>query len=1016
LERMESAALPEGQDSPGAGAPGSGAGAFDEHLDGLSSKGSMSDGLDTASNIASNNFAIPTGGRGQVSSTDGLSEQEQKILAEIQELQRQLWELKSGEGAAEDEDKPAGEDATPVAVERNRLIMVSNRLPLSRVKDPVTGKVEYRMSSGGLVTALQGVRDELDFLWIGWLGCEIPPEEQSAVREQLLSEYHALPVFLSDDLVDKYYNGFSNDVLWPLFHYVPLPMYKAGNERKFDTELWEAYKEANILFAEAVLSVYQKNDLIWVHDYHLMRLPEELRSREPNCKIAWFLHTPFPSSEIYRILPVRKQLLGGLLKADLVGFQTYDYARHFLSASSRVLEVNTSPKGVEYENHYCSIGVYPIGVDPDFIRKVCTMPAVQRRMQELKETFAGRKILLGVDRLDYIKGMPHKLLGLELFLARRPEWRGKVTLIQVGVPSRQDVDEYQKLSEQVNELVGRINGTHGTLEYSPIHYINQSVPQEELFAIYQMADVCLVTSVRDGMNLVSHEYVVAQDTSTSSTDGPGVLLLSEFAGSAQSLSGAIRVNPWNTEELATAIHTALTLTPVERELRHTKLSRYVSSHTSAYWARTFMSEFRAIIRSKPQNIVKMQRLRVGHVVKAYECARRRLIISDYDGTLTRIQPVPELAQPNTGLMETLTVLSNDPRNTVIVMSGRERRFLESWLGHLPIGLAAENGFYHRMPGETEWQSMSESIDLSWKDLVHPIMTYFTERTPGSYIETKENSLAWHYKDADPHFGAWQAKDMQISMEDVLSNLPLAIIQGNHMVEVRHRAVSKSRVLEKVLEFMQNPDFPGVLDVDFIFCVGDDRSDEDMFEHLKELKGSLDAELLHGGEKGKLEAGASRTTLSPPTVASLAAEGDEPTTPSAGDVVARRRRRRPAIFTVHIGNQPSQARSFVENTQELRRVLRAFASISKKDNDLRDLEREESRGGHNTGHHGVGRHREAGSTAGWPFGGKGMRGSDADAGRGSTGMGGEMRRADNVATASAGPSATDGGKSSSLRPR
>mmetsp|Transcript_11551 Transcript_11551/g.33364 ORF Transcript_11551/g.33364 Transcript_11551/m.33364 type:complete len:1079 (-) Transcript_11551:351-3587(-) len=923
-------------------------------------------------------------------------------------------------------------------MEERFLVLVCFHLPIVLSKDS-QGEWEASWNDSLIAKSENSVSDDIQTMWIGSVHASIPIDDLSSEEKEkirtVLSKMNCIPVFASSDIVNRAYLGYCKQILWPSFHNVdildlshstwnasgtgPKTRPEATWDQASTMNYWQAYVELNELFAaevNALTTSREQQAVIWVHDYHLMRLPEELRSREPNCKIAWFLHTPFPSSEIYRILPVRKQLLGGLLKADLVGFQTYDYARHFLSASSRVLEVNTSPKGVEYENHYCSIGVYPIGVDPDFIRKVCTMPAVQRRMQELKETFAGRKILLGVDRLDYIKGMPHKLLGLELFLARRPEWRGKVTLIQVGVPSRQDVDEYQKLSEQVNELVGRINGTHGTLEYSPIHYINQSVPQEELFAIYQMADVCLVTSVRDGMNLVSHEYVVAQDTSTSSTDGPGVLLLSEFAGSAQSLSGAIRVNPWNTEELATAIHTALTLTPVERELRHTKLSRYVSSHTSAYWARTFMSEFRAIIRSKPQNIVKMQRLRVGHVVKAYECARRRLIISDYDGTLTRIQPVPELAQPNTGLMETLTVLSNDPRNTVIVMSGRERRFLESWLGHLPIGLAAENGFYHRMPGETEWQSMSESIDLSWKDLVHPIMTYFTERTPGSYIETKENSLAWHYKDADPHFGAWQAKDMQISMEDVLSNLPLAIIQGNHMVEVRHRAVSKSRVLEKVLEFMQNPDFPGVLDVDFIFCVGDDRSDEDMFEHLKELKGSLDAELLHGGEKGKLEAGASRTTLSPPTVASLAAEGDEPTTPSAGDVVARRRRRRPAIFTVHIGNQPSQARSFVENTQELRRVLRAFASISKKDNDLRDLEREESRGGHNTGHHGVGRHREAGSTAGWPFGGKGMRGSDADAGRGSTGMGGEMRRADNVATASAGPSATDGGKSSSLRPR
>ncbi|CAN0211754.1 unnamed protein product, partial [Ectocarpus sp. 4 AP-2014] len=288
----------------------------------------------------------------------------------------------------------------------------------------------------------------------------------------------------------------------------------------------------------------------------------------------------------------------GLLAADLVGFHTYDYARHFLSACSRVLEVECSPRGIELNNRFMSLGVYPIGIDPDHVAKTLRKPWVQNRIKELSETFAGRKILLGVDRLDYIKGMPHKLLGLELFLNRYPDWRGKVTLIQVGVPSRTEVAEYRDLGSQVNELVGRINGNYGTLEYSPVHYINQSISQDELFAIYNVADVCLVTSVRDGMNLVSHEYVAAQseprrpltvtgDGGAPATrlndDGPGVLILSEFAGSAQSLSGAIRVNPWNTEELANAMHQALALSRVERELRQHKLYRARLGVRCTWW-------------------------------------------------------------------------------------------------------------------------------------------------------------------------------------------------------------------------------------------------------------------------------------------------------------------------------------------------------------------------------------------------------------------------------------------------
>jgi len=608
-------------------------------------------------------FPIHTGMRTIPAAESVLSEQEQKILSEIQELQRQLTELKSAE-AAEEEDKPDGTADLEAIMGKNRLIVVSNRLPLSRVVNVEDGTNEFVMSSGGLVTALSGVQNELDFIWIGWLGCEITLEEQPAVREKLLKDYNCLPVFLSDEIVTKYYSGFCNGVLWPLFHYVPLPMYKAGGERKFDTDQWEAYQTANQLFADAVVSIFNpKTDLIWVHDYHLMSLPAELRLRKPKCKIAWYLHTPFPTSEIYRILPVRKELLEGLLKADLVGFQTYDYARHFLSACSRVLEVEATPKGIEYNNHYCAIGVYPIGVDAEHIAKVCATPSVLSRVKELMVKFSGRKVLLGVDRLDYIKGMPHKLLGLELFLSHHPEWRGYVTLIQIGVPTREDVDEYQKLGEQVNELVGRINGTYGTLEYSPIHYINQSVPQNELFAIYKLADVCLVTSVRDGMNLVSHEFVVAQDTNNGAEgreDGPGVLILSEFAGSAQSLSGAIRVNPWNTEEVATAIQTALTLSPLEKEIRQTKLFRYVSTHTAGFWAALFMSEFRDVILTK-RSTVKLPHLNISRVVSAYEKAKNRLIISDYDGTLTKIQTLPQLAQPANALVE---ILRSYSRHTI----------------------------------------------------------------------------------------------------------------------------------------------------------------------------------------------------------------------------------------------------------------------------------------------------------------------------------------------------------------
>jgi len=842
-----------------------------------------------------------------------LSIEEQQIIAEIQELQRHLRELKAQEGHEEDheEEEPVKPNRKP-----RRVLVVANRLPIRARRDARTARWTFDTAPGGLATALRGIATDVQFVWVGWLGADVPPAERPRVAERLMREHGCYPVFLDAQLVDRYYNGFCNDVIWPLFHYVPLPAYQAGAEKKFDALLWEAYKEANARFADAVLEVWsaglpnetdstgQVPDYVWVHDYHLMRLPLELRRRDPRVSVAWFLHTPFPSSEIYRILPYRRELLEGLLHADLVGFHTYDYARHFLSSCSRVLDVSTTtPKGIEFGGRFCSIGVFPIGIDPLLIRNKLRSRAVRRRTAELGATFKGRKVLIGVDRLDYIKGMPHKLLAFELFLARNPSWVGKVTLIQVGVPTRTEVVEYQALAKHVNELVGRINGVYGTLEYSPIHYINQSIPQDELIAIYHLADACLITSVRDGMNLVSHEYVAAQeafdddDTEVDKPfvkEGPGALVLSEFAGSAQSLSGAIRVNPWNTDELARAIHDALTLTRVERELRWAKLHRYVSSNTASYWAKSFIDEFRDVCEHPPL-LPKLPKLPAGKILQTYSRASRRLIVTDYDGTLTQVQSLPRLATPAPVVTQLLATLARDPRNTVYVVSGRERRFMEKWLGRLKVGLAAEFGFCHRAPGSDEWTSLGRDLDTSWKDVVRPIMTYFSERTPGTYIESKESSLAWHYRDADPHFGAWQAKDMQIHMEDVMSTLPLEIIQGNKLVEVRHVGVNKSLVLEEVLR--QGPrngyeeqvavDEDTMEGFDFVLCVGDDRSDEDMYQLLKSWH---------------------------------ARKGEANETPD--------------LYNVRIGPGATSAEFCLESVVELRKILRGMASISLKDSRTR----------------------------------------------------------------------------------
>ncbi|CAE7184659.1 unnamed protein product [Rhizoctonia solani] len=505
---------------------------------------------------------------------------------------------------------------TMEAKEGQRLIVVSNRLPITISRD-AKGEYHFKMSSGGLVSALSGCKKSMSFIWIGWTGLYIPPKDRALVDKRLMEEYSCQAVYLDDDLADRHYNGFSNSILWPLFHYHP-------GEMNFDEANWLAYRQANLKFAEAIRSLARSGDMVWVQDYHLMLLPMLLRGLVDgpgkdgsltqkelakikegivedtpeveyetlsDVKIGFFLHTPFPSSEIYRrvfmvtslhtfhlllllfrILPVRREILLGILYSDLIGFHTYDYARHFLSSCTRILGAPTMPNGIEFEGRYSQVGTFPIGIDPDQFVNNLAKPSVKERVTALEQRFKGVKIIVGVDRLDYIKGVPQKLHALE------------VVLVQLAVPSRQDVEEYQNLRSTVNELVGRINGRFGTVEFMPIHFMHKSLAFDELCALYAVSDVCLVTSTRDGMNLVSYEYIACQQ------ERQGAMILSEFAGAAQSLNGSIVVNPWDSQQVADAIHEAVTMSPETRAENHKKLFKYVTKYSAAYWGTSFVGE------------------------------------------------------------------------------------------------------------------------------------------------------------------------------------------------------------------------------------------------------------------------------------------------------------------------------------------------------------------------------------------------------------------------------------------
>lgn len=578
------------------------------------------------------------------------------------------------------------------------------------------------------------------------------------------------------------------------------------------------------MFANVVNEYYEEGDVVWVHDYHLMFLPKCLKDYNSKIKVGWFLHTPFPSSEIHRTLPSRSELLRSVLAADLVGFHTYDYARHFVSACTRILGLEGTPEGVEDQGRLTRVAAFPIGIDSDRFIRALDVPQVQEHIKELKERFAGRKVMLGVDRLDMIKGIPQKILAFEKFLEENPTWRDKVVLLQIAVPTRTDVPEYQKLTSQVHEIVGRINGRFGTLTAVPIHHLDRSLDFYALCALYAVTDIALVTSLRDGMNLVSYEFVACQDAKR------GVLILSEFAGAAQSLgAGAILVNPWNITEVANSIAQALNMPSEEREKRHKHNFLHVTTHTAQEWAETFVSELNdTVIEAQLRTRQVPPPLPNQDAIQSYLQANNRLIILGFNATLTEPVDTPERRgdqikemelKLHPKLKETLSALCNDPTTTIVVLSGSDRNVLDDNFGELDMWLAAENGMFLRLT-KGEWMTtMPEHLNMEWVDSVKHVFEYFTERTPRSRFELRETSLVWNYKYADFDFGRLQARDMlQHLWTGPISNASLDVVQGSRSVEVRAVGVTKGAAIDRILgEIVHSKSMTSP--IDYVLCIG-----------------------------------------------------------------------------------------------------------------------------------------------------------------------------------------------------
>nr|MDO8077352.1 bifunctional alpha,alpha-trehalose-phosphate synthase (UDP-forming)/trehalose-phosphatase [Candidatus Freyarchaeota archaeon] len=691
-----------------------------------------------------------------------------------------------------------------------RLLIVSNRLPISVVKRG--GRLRFQLSVGGLATGLDSIRGSYRSLWIGWPGITLDKargEEREEIYKTLTSE-NCYPIFLSPEEVEGYYNGFCNETIWPLFHY--FPEYTVYNK-----SYWESYKRVNRIFCDEIVRFAEPDDIIWVHDYHLMLLPKMIRERLPDATIGFFLHIPFPSFEIFYLLPWRKEIVEGLLGADLIGFHTYDYVRYFFGSVRRILGYEHTMGQITADNRLIRVEAFPMGIKYERFVRVEQDPKVQREIERIRKKVGKRKIILSIDRLDYTKGIPRRLEAFDTFLTRYPEYREKVTLILVAVPSRTEIEHYILLKKQVDELIGRINGMHGTIGWMPVWYLYRLLPFHMLVSLYRIADVALVTPLRDGMNLISKEFIATK------TDGKGVLILSEMAGAVKELGEAIVVNPNNREEVAEALKEALEMPEEEQIERNRIMQRRLKRYDLERWVKEFMDGlFKIKELQRELDAKRLTRDKKKKLMEDYVKSSRRLILLDYDGTLVPFATRPSMAKPDEELLGILEALSQDSKNEVVIISGRERGTLDRWFGKLDVGLTAEHGVWVKEK-EGAWEII-KPLRNDWKEEIRPILEMYADKTPGSFIEEKEFSLVWHYRRADPELGEMNVRELKDTLLHLTATLNLGILEGSKVIEVKNAGIDKGLAASRWLSKEE---------WNFILAVGDDWTDEDVFAALPE---------------------------------------------------------------------------------------------------------------------------------------------------------------------------------------
>jgi len=687
----------------------------------------------------------------------------------------------------------------------SKTIIVSNRLPVKITEKE--GEYVLNPSEGGLATGLGSIYRQGYNIWIGWPGVDVNEAAQGQIKQQL-GTMNLMPVYLTQDEINNYYEGFSNEVLWPVFHYMSV-------YARYEQVYWDYYYQVNTKFRDAVLEVAEPGDVIWIHDYQLLLLPGMIRAAAPDVAIGYFQHIPFPSFELFRLIPWRVELLEGMLGADLLGFHTFDDSHHFLNAVTRLLPLNATANVVTVNDRAVVAETFPMGIDNSKFELLSQDPEVIKQVESLRENFQGTHMVLSIDRLDYSKGIIQRLQAFELFLQLYPEYIEKVVLYMIVVPSRDSVAQYKELRDAIDMLAGGINARFRTLNWHPINYFYRSFPVETLSALYNFADVGLVTPMRDGMNLVSKEYVASRK------DSNGVLILSEMAGASKELIDALIVNPNNIGAIARGIHEALNMPEGEQRRRMKQMQQIVSKFNISHWVKLFMARLQEVKQLQQSMLARRMSLEMQvHVRKDYKGAKERVIFLDYDGTLVGFQTNIDLASPDQDLIQLLTELTADPLNHVVMVSGRKYQTLEEWLGHLKLDLIAEHGAFQKRHGE-EWQQLPGLTD-QWKADIAPILETFTDRTPGSFIEEKSFSLVWHYRKAEAGLGELRANELMNTLRYFAADKGLQLLPGDKVIEVKNVEINKGKA---TLSWLQNKHY------DFTLAIGDDHTDEDIFKAL-----------------------------------------------------------------------------------------------------------------------------------------------------------------------------------------